>query len=88
MPYFRYKARDKTGKLVRGGIKAEGKKSLGLELDKMGLVPISFEEVSETSIFSFLDRFQSVKQEELNLFTRQLLALQKAGLPIVRAYQQ
>jgi len=85
MPYFRYKARDKTGKLVRGGIKAEGKKSLGLELDKMGLVPISFEEVSETSIFSFLDRFQSVKQEELNLFTRQLLALQKAGLPIVKS---
>ena len=85
MPTFQYKARDKTGKLVRGGIKTEDKKSLGIELDKMGLVPISFEEVSESSLFSFFDSFKSVKQDEINLFTRQLLALQKAGLPIVKS---
>jgi len=85
MPDFRYSARDKTGKLVKGQIKAEDRKQVAIELEKMQLIALTLEEVKESSLFSFLDRFAKVKQEEINLFTRQLLALQKAGLPIVRS---
>ena len=84
MPTFNYKARDKFGKPISGLMEAESESAIAAKLKQMGYVPVSIKEAKQEIEFNkVFDRFKGVKFADLNMFTRQFAALQKAGLPIL-----
>ena len=87
MPNFKYKARDKYGKAVNGSMGGASDKEVARRLREMGYTPVSIDVAVELSGMKFLERFKGVKLSELNMFTRQLVTLQKAGLPILSSLE-
>jgi len=81
---FEYKVRDKFGKLVTGVVEADSDKIAGSKLKQMGYTPISVKSKrGESEISRVFAGFQKIKFSDLNMFTRQLVSLQKAGLPLL-----
>ncbi len=85
MPNFRYKARDKFGKLSSGVIGGSDKAAVASHLAAMGYVPVSIEEAGEFALGmpKIFDAFNKITLVDINVFTRQLLTLQKAGIPLL-----
>lgn len=87
MPFFQYRARDKNGALVTGGLEALSESELEASLDKMGLIPIKISiQTSSIRLPSFKDIFKKkISDENIILFSRQLATLFGAGIPLTRA---
>lgn len=84
MGEFEYKVRDKFGKLVTGVVEADSDKIAGSKLKQMGYTPILVKlKRGESGTSRLFVGFQKVKFSDLNMFTRQLVSLQKAGLPLL-----
>lgn len=85
MPNYKYRVRDRYGKSTTGTINGEDKNSVAKHLNNMGYVPIEIEEIKDVQLGlpKFADLFNKVTQTELNVFTRQLLTLQKAGVSLI-----
>ena len=85
MPNYRYKVRDKYGKLSSGVIRGSDKGSVAKHLNAMGYVPISIDETADTDsgIMKLPQFFKRVTPQELNLFTRQLVTMQRSGVPLL-----
>ncbi|MDD5408908.1 MAG: type II secretion system F family protein [Candidatus Omnitrophica bacterium] len=84
MPKYQYKSRDKFGKEARGIMEAEGEDAVAQKLIQLGFTPISIAEAKESGLsLNFSSPATRIKFSELNMFTRQLATLQKAGLPIL-----
>lgn len=84
MGTYKYKARDKFGKLVEGVMASDSEGAVALKLKQMSYVPVVIQEAKENSgMGKFFDRFRSVKFCDVNMFTRQFYALQRAGLPLL-----
>jgi type II secretory pathway component PulF len=84
---YSYKARDKSGKLIEGKIGAESERAVAVKLEQMAYFPIAINEAkTETkgggNLLAKIG-FGGVKFSELNLFTRNLFVLQRAGLPLL-----
>ena len=89
MPLFAYKARDKRGQLHSGEQEASQKSSVAARLIEDRLVPVSIEEITpsiklEDIIKQYLPR-KSIPLDDMVLFCRQMHALTKSGIPIMRA---
>ena len=88
MPLFRYKVRDKDGKVLTGSLEGTDSNTIVERLDTLGYVPITIKEVKRAAIVTpgigglFGGRVGSV---DLINFTRQFVALHKAGLPMLSA---
>jgi MSHA biogenesis protein MshG len=86
MPNYQYKSRDKFGKEARGLMEGEDENSVAQKLIQMGFTPVSITEAREAIRGpKFSGSSIRVKFSELNMFTRQMATLQKAGLPILLA---
>jgi len=86
MPNYRYKARDKFSKPLSGVISADDENAVAIKLNQLGYTPISITETKQKSqVTKFLGQILRVKFSDLNMFTRQLATLQRAGLPILLA---
>lgn len=83
MPVYRYKARDKFGKLISGTIGGDNKDAVATHFESMEYTPVLIEEESKVQKASVLDRFSRLRPEDKNLFNRQLVTLIKAGLPLL-----
>jgi len=86
MPNFKYKIRDKYGKASTGTIEGESKEAVASHFKKMEHTPTFIEEIGHglQSANPFFEKFfKGVKLEELIIFTRQLMTLQRAGVPIL-----
>ena len=84
MPTYQYKARDKFSKVLSGVMAGESENAVIARLNQLDYVPVSIKEIeSSESFLNFFDRFTTIKFSELNMFTRQLATLQKAGLPLL-----
>ncbi len=84
MPSYYYRARDKFGKAVNGIMGADSQNAIAAKLAAIGCVPIAIEEAGkENGLSKFIGSLQRVGFQELNMFTRQLAVLQKAGLSIL-----
>lgn len=82
MKTFAYKARDASGKLITGVIEAEGSDEAIENLKERKYLPISISEARKAS--SFLKNFnQRITLSEINIFSRQLAVLIRAGIPLV-----
>jgi len=83
MADFKYKARDKFGKLVTGSTVSENEETAAKKLKDMGYTPISIAKEKKSQSNKIFKRGRRISLEELNTFTRQLYTLQKAGLPLL-----
>ena len=84
MASYQYKARDKSGKLIQGVMEADSEKAVVDKLEKLGHITIAISLAKEKRRFnSWLDQHKGVKFSDLNVFTRLLFTLNKAGLPIL-----
>jgi type II secretory pathway component PulF len=93
MTAFAYRARDERGLLVTGNMEAASKRDVFVQLDNMGLLPVSAAESKKTTfaIDAFLMRFQRIKDDDLIFFTRQFQTIIRSGIPMVsglRALQE
>ena len=85
MPTYKYKVRDKSGKLTSGTISGENRDAVAIHFESMDYTPISIEEAAQAQQISFFSGFGRVKAEDMNLFNRQLVTLIKAGLTLASA---
>lgn len=85
MANFRYKARDKFGKPASGVMSGADKGSIATHLNAMGYIPISIDEVKDAGgpSLNIMDIFNRISPADINVFTRQLHTLQKAGIPLL-----
>jgi len=89
MAYFTYSGRNSVGDLVRGVIEGVDSSAVATQLFSTGITPV---EIGATAaprgkgkgfLFSFSKR--RIEHAEMLLFSRQMHALLKAGVPIMRA---
>ncbi len=89
MPQFTFKGRGSNGQLIDGDIEGASSSTVANLLMDRGVVPISIVEKkdSEDILVKFRDRFDlyDISIEELLMFTRQMSAMIKAGIPVTRA---
>jgi len=89
MPTYRYKVRDKYGRASTGVIEGESKKAVAKHLVGIGYSPVSIEEAKSASNLSGVLKkgFRRVSFEDLSAFTRGLMTLQRAGVPILSSLE-
>ena len=88
MAAFVYRGRDVDGKAVDGQLSASNRDSAASQLLQRGVTPVSIIEKADDekkSGFNIQLTKPQVSTDELILLTRQLYALTKAGIPIIRA---
>lgn len=85
MGTYAYKARDDRGILVTGNMEANNPRDVFVQLDSLGLFPISATESKQSglAINEYLTRFQRVKYDDLIFFTRQFQTVIRSGIPMV-----
>jgi MSHA biogenesis protein MshG len=89
MSFFNYKARNSSGQLKEGQIEALNENAVADDLVKRSLTPISIEAVEQASeglgglSGDLAEHFNQPGRAELILFSRQMHALTKAGVPII-----
>ena len=89
MATFKFRGRDRGGRLVNGELQADNSSAAAAQLIHSGVTPVRIDPVrTEGSGAQALQlRLFTPKPglTELMLFARQMFALTKAGIPIVRA---
>ena len=90
MAYFSYRGRNSAGDLVQGVLEGADTGAVATQLFGTGITPVEIGKAAnpgEDSVQSLLARFtkRRVEPAELLLFSRQMYALLKAGVPIMRA---
>lgn len=88
MPIYQYRGRDNVGAAVDGTLQAGSRDMAVAQLMQKGITPIQVNQhASSNTNKESKPKSASgkVSPEELVLFTRQLYALTKAGVPIIRA---
>lgn len=84
MPTYSYKARDNTGKAVRGTMEAASKEELIDKLRKMGYMTTeATEALPGIKIESFFDKLRPISAEDMIMFYVQLSNMINAGIPIL-----
>lgn len=89
MPLYEYKARDRNGKLFTGQQEANNKETLAGRLIEDRLTPVDIHEVKQVydfqeTLLKYLPK-RKVPLDDMVLFCRQMHALTKSGIPIMRA---
>ncbi|PID43804.1 MAG: MSHA biogenesis protein MshG [Proteobacteria bacterium] len=90
MALFSYRGRNARGESVNGSLEAATKQAVAGELLKRGITPVQIAEqvqaVELAELFRGIKLFQPrVSLDELIIFTRQMNALTRSGIPIIRA---
>jgi len=89
MSFFSYKARDSSGQLKQGQIEADNAGAVADDLIRRSLTPVSIEPVEQESeglsnlSGDLSEHFNKPGRAELILFSRQMHALTKAGVPLI-----
>lgn len=85
MPSFRYRIRDKYGRASTGTMEGESREAVASHFRRMGYAPTLIEKAGPSlkGFNPFEKFFRRVNLEELIIFTRQLMTLQRAGVPIL-----
>ncbi|WP_102345398.1 type II secretion system F family protein [Bacillus sp. Marseille-P3661] len=85
MAYFRYKGRNKTGKVVQGRIKGDSQKETVQQLREQGIAVTSIEELTSI-LYKEIKLFEGrVKLQDFVIYIRQFSTLLKAGISVVDA---
>ena len=84
MRTFKYNVRDKTGRLITGIMESVSVNTAADKLKLSGFTPVTIKEKRQLPLF-LTQAFSKTKVErrKINVFTRQLATLQKAGVSII-----
>src|SRR6201997_3853904 len=76
---FEWEGKDRTGKLVRGELRAGGEAAVSASMRRQGIMvtKVKKRRVSGGS---------SIKAKDIAVFTRQLSTMMKAGVPLLQAF--
>lgn len=90
MPFFAYKARNAQGELVKGVLESADSDAVADQLFNTGITPLEITETRKPVAGdegNWWERFAEVKIRpiDVQLFSRQLYTLLKAGVPIMRS---
>ena len=75
---FAWEGRDKTGKVVKGEMRAPGEASASAYLRRQG--------VNVTKIKKLKRSGKAINAKDITLFTRQLAVMMKSGVPLLQAF--
>lgn len=75
---FHWEGKDKTGKIIKGEIRAAGKESVSAHLRRQG--------INVTKIKKYSGSGKAITQKDLTLFTRQLATMMKSGVPLLQSF--
>ncbi len=81
MPAFSYRARTSTGSLVTGTLSRSTAEDVATELRGQGYVPVKIVPHEEKKAFAL---FETIRAEDIIVFSRQMATLIKAGIPFLR----
>ncbi|MEN9868727.1 MAG: hypothetical protein RL748_4317 [Pseudomonadota bacterium] len=89
MPFFAYKARDNEGKLIQGVVEGGDSAVVADQLFSNGLIPVEINLTKTPPLSGDLSFWQRVTEKkvtsmDVQLFSRQMYTLLKAGVPILR----
>jgi MSHA biogenesis protein MshG len=90
VPHFAYKARNARGEMMQGVLEGADNGAVADQLFGNGMTPIEIEETKKPNVAgagtSWLSRLteEKVRSIDVQLFSRQLYTLMKAGVPIMR----
>lgn len=84
MATYRYKARDKAGELVIGKLEGDDEANIISSLDRLGytVVEVTLQGKVPFSLKELSEHFKGISRQEVNIFTRQLATLIRAGLAL------
>ena len=82
---FSYIATNSSAGVVRGELRAAGQDSALIQLERMGLEPISVTKKKESILDAQVNLFEKVPPADIYNFTRQLSVMLKAGVPLIDA---
>ncbi|TNC82393.1 MAG: MSHA biogenesis protein MshG [Oleiphilus sp.] len=88
MASFEYQGRDSKGKAVSGRLEVASQNAAASELSRQGITPIRIVEAVQKASGKPIEIHifpQKVSLDELIIFCRQMNALMRAGIPIIRA---
>jgi type IV pilus assembly protein PilC len=86
MAKFVYRAKDWSGKLVRGELEMGSKKEIIESIKGNGLIPLSVEPVASNFLTEINKKIKGrVTLKQVSTFTRQLSTMMTAGLPLTDA---
>jgi len=89
MAAFKFRGRDRSGRLVNGELQAENASAAATQLINSGVTPVRIDPTQAEGQAAPALQMQLFTPrpglEDLMLFARQMNALTKAGIPIVRA---
>ncbi|GAI42082.1 unnamed protein product, partial [marine sediment metagenome] len=81
---FNYRARDNTGKLVRGALEAISQEDVAEKLRRMGYAPVKITEVFAGLKLEQLEwKFRRIKTQDIVMFNIQLANMLDAGLSVI-----
>ena len=89
MPFFAYKARDTDGKLLQGVVEGGDSSVVADQLFANGLIPVEITPTKTPPLSNDVDWWQNLTEKKVSsmdvqLFSRQMYTLLKAGVPILR----
>jgi len=91
MPLYHYEGRSRTGEAVSGDLESASENAVASDLQSQGIVPINISEtVVQFDVMEYLTEklnLEQVSLEDLIIFSRQMYALNKAGIPLLQALQ-
>ena len=77
--HFNWEGKDKSGKIIKGEMRAEGAAVVSATLRRQGII---VNKVKKQSVGSG----GSVSEKDVTLFSRQLATMMKAGVPLLQAF--
>ena len=75
---YLWEGKDKTGKLVKGEMRAPGEASVSAHLRRQG--------INVSKVKKLRGSTQKVSEKDISLFTRQLATMMKSGVPLLQAF--
>lgn len=85
---FNYRARDNTGKLVRGALEAISQEDVAEKLQRMGYTPVTITKVFAGLKLEQLEwNFRRIKTQDIVMFNVQLANMLNAGLSIISSLE-
>ena len=76
---FEWEGKDKSGKQVRGEMRANGENQVNAALRRQGVTPTKIKKRR-------MGGGRPIKRKDLAIFTRQLATMMKAGVPLLQAF--
>ncbi len=76
---YAWEGKDKTGKIVRGELRAGGEAIVNVTLRRQGIIVTKVKKKSYTS-------GQKITDKDISLLTRQLATMMKAGVPLLQSF--